>query len=234
MEPWRIVAVALLGVLLCGCATESYFTSDSLNRAQGKPRILVLPADVQLYELSLGGMLEPNAEWTQSARSSVNQALTAQLAKMNVSFVAYAPPPEDSPEFLEVDQVQRLNRAVGSTIQAFHFSKPNRLPSKHDRFDWSLGPSAAILRRAGEADYALFVVMSDSYSSPGRQVFRVLTAAAIGYLPPGGVQQGYASLVDLKTGEVVWFNRLQRGGGELRSAEPAAETVAQLLDKMPK
>ena len=37
----------------------------------------------------------------------------------------------------------------------------------------------------------------------------------------GGSQTGYASLVDLRTGRVVWFNNLARGFGDLREPEPA-------------
>ena len=47
------------------------------------------------------------------------------------------------------------------------------------------------------------------------------------------MQTGYASLVDLKTGRVLWFNRLQRGSGDLREAEKAAETVDALLNEFP-
>jgi hypothetical protein len=43
------------------------------------------------------------------------------------------------------------------------------------------------------------------------------------------MQQGYASLVDLETGRVVWFNHLLRGSGDLREPEKAAETLDVLL-----
>ena len=41
---------------------------------------------------------------------------------------------------------------------------------------------------------------------------------------PGGQQVGFASLVDLNSGQVVWFNRLARETGDLRTADEAAET----------
>jgi hypothetical protein len=48
-----------------------------------------------------------------------------------------------------------------------------------------------------------------------------------------GVQNGYASLVDLRTGQVVWFNRLFSATGDLREAKPAASTVDELLTGFP-
>jgi hypothetical protein len=39
----------------------------------------------------------------------------------------------------------------------------------------------------------------------------------------GGVQSGFASLVDLRTGDIVWFNQLGRATGDLRSRSPRAK-----------
>ena len=49
----------------------------------------------------------------------------------------------------------------------------------------------------------------------------------------GGSQIGYASLVDLQTGRVGWFNDLRRASGDLREAKNAAETVDALLRSCP-
>ena len=55
----------------------------------------------------------------------------------------------------------------------------------------------------------------------------------------GGGQFGYASLVDLRTGEVVWFNVAQASSqvagikfGDIRTPEGAAQMVDRLLDRM--
>ena len=49
----------------------------------------------------------------------------------------------------------------------------------------------------------------------------------------GGEQHGFASLVDLRSGDIVWFNRLLSVVGDLRTEEPAAKTVSQLLEGLP-
>ena len=48
-----------------------------------------------------------------------------------------------------------------------------------------------------------------------------------------GVQTGYASLIDLNTGRVVWFNRLMRPSGDLREPDKADETIDALLREFP-
>jgi hypothetical protein len=57
--------------------------------------------------------------------------------------------------------------------------------------------------------------------------------ALLGVGLAGGTQIGYASLVDLKTGQVVWFNNLLRGTGDLREEKSALETVEVLLKGFP-
>ena len=68
----------------------------------------------------------------------------------------------------------------------------------------------------------------------GRAAAIFLAAALFGVGIQGGSQLGFASLVDLKTGNVVWFNRLARASGDLRTEAPAEETVKTLLTSFPK
>ena len=94
--------------------------------------------------------------------------------------------------------------------------------------------------RFGQAtghDYALFLYASDTFASTERVLLNVIGTAGcfIGFCAPGvggGQQQAYASLVDLRTGEVVWFNLLQSQQGDIRTPEGAAKMVERLLDRM--
>ena len=74
--------------------------------------------------------------------------------------------------------------------------------------------------------------MRDSYVS-GERVAAMIALAVIGIGTPGGMQTGYASLVELETGRVLWFNQLQRVTGDLREADEAAETIDTLLANFP-
>jgi hypothetical protein len=48
----------------------------------------------------------------------------------------------------------------------------------------------------------------------------------------GGQQVAFASLVDLKTGQVVWFNTLASSVGDIRTQEGADKMVKTLLESM--
>jgi len=105
------------------------------------------------------------------------------------------------------------------------------LPSKKGKYDWSLGPEASAIARSQNANYAMFIYVRDSYSTGGRVLVIALTAImSLGQVGlPGGSQVGFASVVDLKTGDIVWFNRMVRGRGDLRTPDPARETVNALV-----
>lgn len=232
----QLAWVAGLALALSACATQSYYTAETLRRdGDGHtPRILMMPPDVELYEFDATGNLDVNALWTRDAAAHLTSGTRAHLEDMHIRFASFSPPAEDSPEAMRLDQVQKLHGAVGTTIRTYHFNQNNRLPTKNGQFDWSLGPEAQALGEHAEADYALFLWVRDSYSTPGRVALRMVAALA-GVSVSGGMQLGHASLVDLKTGQVVWFNALHaRQNGDLRDAANARETVALLLDKLPK
>ena len=73
----------------------------------------------------------------------------------------------------------------------------------------------------------------DSYTSSGRAALRIVGALLLGCDIGGGVQVGVATLVDRRTGQVVWYNLLAKQSGDLRDQEGAATTVRQMLSKLP-
>jgi hypothetical protein len=89
------------------------------------------------------------------------------------------------------------------------------------------------LRNATGADYALFTYIRDSYTSGGRAALRVLGFLAGGGDIGGGMQVGVATLVDLRTGKVVWFNLMERQTGDLRDEKGTKLTVEQMLKGFP-
>jgi hypothetical protein len=122
------------------------------------------------------------------------------------------------------------------TLQQNHFgTKPlpsKQLPNNERRFDWSLGPGVSLIGEKYDADYLLFVFYRDYQASGGRVAFAILAAAA-GVGVSTGYEGGFASLVDLKTGDVVWFNSVAVGAGEMRDPNGARTAVERLFKDIP-
>jgi hypothetical protein len=190
-------------------------------------------------------MVEQRADWTEAARTKVIAALKAQQAGRggNVRVLER----RDGLPGVEAEtlaELERLHYAVGSAIAQHRYSGQS-LPTKRRKgLDWTLGEDAVSLGRQSGFDYALFLHAEDSFASGGRVALQVLGIAgcAVGFCAPnigGGGQFAYASLVDLRTGEVVWFNVLQAGTqiagikmGDIRTPDGAAVMVERLLGRM--
>lgn len=242
----RRVALALVvSVALAGCVQTRQYADVEFTPPQGNYKLLVMRPDVSVGSVTTGGMVEPRADWTEQARSGVLAALKAQQAARGGNI--FIMDKRDSlsgvdPEM--VAELERLHYAVGSSI-ALHKYSGAYLPTKRGKgLDWTLGEDAVALGRKTGYEYALFMHAEDSFASTGRVALQVLGVAGcfIGFCAPnigGGGQFAYASLVDLRTGEVVWFNVVQVGSqiagikmGDIRTEAGSAQLVDRLLDRM--
>lgn len=191
-------------------------------------RVLLMPIDVELFSLSAGGVAEPRADWTAQALRHMTQAIQAKQQAVRVAVVELpAAQADDHAELIG------LHAAVARSIGLHQFGGPMwALPTKGGRLEWSFGDAMQPLRSAGGARYGLFIWVRDSYASPER-MFAMAALAIVGIGLSGGVQTAYASLVDLDSGRVVWFNRLARAYGDLREVVPARESIDALLAGFP-
>lgn len=195
--------------------------------------VVVIDPDIELSEVLAGGVREPRKEWTQAARRLYPQVVRERLAAAHAAQVADYRVPTDLAADTRLGQVLRLNEAVSFSILAYT-SPGNQLATKKGkRLDWTLGPGVEELRQATGADYALFTLIRDSYSSGGRAALRVAAFLLLGSDIGGGTQVGVTTLVDLRSGQVVWFNFLARQTGDLRDRAGATATVQHMLKGLP-
>ena len=229
----ELLAAALTAIALSGCVpNEALRSSSPLPERVNPSVVLLIKPDVQLSVMTASGLEEPNAEWTAAGQANVERALGQLMRERNASLIPYVEPQGDPDKLGRHNQLMKMHQAVGSTILVHKYNQALALPTKTERFDWTLGPGARQLRQESGADYALFVYLRDSYASAGR-VAVIFVGALFGAAIPGGIQVGFASLVDLRNGEVVWFNRLVSGTGDLRTPEPARQAVDSLLTDLP-
>ncbi len=227
-------------LLLCGgllsVASAQTAPAQSRNYAPGftergaGSRTLVLPAEVELFSISAGGVEQPRADWTQTAHELIQKELRRRtpLLGQGLQFLSEAQADEDA-------EILHLHKAVVRSVFVHHMvGGAYTLPTKKGLLDWSMGDAVRPLREKTGADYALFVWVRDSYASAERKAAMVAFALLAGGALSGGRQIAYASLVDLRDGRVVWFNSLSRASGDLREAKSAEETVDTLLERFPR
>lgn len=222
----NLIVLLTLALSLAGCTVANVATQGFSSVPAGAS-VVIMPPDIKYYRITASGIPEPAPDWTATARNEFDTALGnyIQSSSWDVSF-------KDgdglSATAIEYD---KLHSAVGSTILANHFGLA-KLPTKLDTatkqraFDWSLGDGVSAL--APEGDYALFVFYRD-YQASGGRVGMAVFASLLGVAVYTGHQGGFASLVNLRTGDVVWFNNVAAATGNLRSADGAKSIVDQLF-----
>lgn len=245
MRKRGMVLAAAAGLTLAGCVQSRQFADVQFTPPQGNYKLLVLRPDVTVGSLTTGGMVEPRADWTNQARKSITDAIRAQQGTRGGT-VTVIERRNELPGVTadELAEIERLNAAVDQSI-VIHKYLGDYLPTKRGRgLDWTLGDDAVRLGRKTGYDYALFLHAEDQVASGGRVALGILGFAGcfIGFCAPnvgGATQLDYASLVDLKTGEVVWFNVVQAGSqvpgikfGDLRTPAGARQMVERLLGRM--
>ena len=232
-------ALALAGTLIAvpALAQEKAAVKPGFSMPTDKPvRILVFRPDVKVGSQSAGGVVTPNAEWTANARQHLADALVA--AKPGRASEVVFMPELEGDDATTLNEYRSLFKGVATTVLKHRLFKGDRLPTKITGFEYTLGPGVAKLGELGGGDYGLFVVTNDAYGDSGRkalQVFGLLMAGATGFggMVSSGIHAGYAGLVDLKTGDLVWLNADLKMGGDVREMDGAAKRVSQLLEEFP-
>jgi hypothetical protein len=230
--PTNVRTILLLAVfaVLAGCATaQDVQQIDRLESVAENPRVILMPPDIRYYLLTAGGLAEPHAEWTDAAQANFTVAISHFADSIGTDL-----------EIIDRNNLgathvtyEKLYSVVGMTVLQHQFGM-FKLPSKGNGevFDWSLGPGISALAAEHDADYALFVYYRDYQASGGRVALAILSAA-VGYAASAGSEGGFASLVDLRSGDIVWFNVVGAGSGELRDADGAVTAVETLFRDIP-
>lgn len=203
--------------------------------SKSSKKILLFRPSVRVGEQSTGGLFESNAEWTEQAKTNIQAALDRLQGQLG-NEVAVAPEAYGD-DARNLQEHMALFAAVSQSVIEYQFFVGNRLPTKKrdnkaDVFDWSLGKSVADLPGAKDADYGLFIYNRDAYGSTGRKVLQVFAMLG-GVGVTAGEHVGYAGLVDLRTGDLLWLNADAQMGGDVREKDGSEKRVRQLLEDFP-
>ena len=221
LGPIRALAALMMIAAVSACASSAprTFEGDFVRPADNS-RILIMTPDVQLAVLTAAGLQEPREDWSVSGRDNVAAGVAALIQTETHSTSMLDPTTAMDGR---IGQIIRLHDAVGSSILAIN----------NDDFTWTLGEGVQEIATAHNADYALFITARGSYASAGR-VAAMVGLAVLGVGVPLGGQQAFASLVDLRTGNVIWFNVATASPNQdMRTPEGAASLAETLMRDAP-
>ena len=225
----RKLFVLAASLLVAACTTTNVKLATAVEKPRADAQVMVLQPDVQLGVLTMSGLTEPRADWSASGRDNIAAEVKKALDVKGLKYTQVDPAAAMSGH---TGQLLRLNAAVGQSILLFNYGAIN-LPTHKGSFEWTLGEGAHDLGGAYNSEYALFINARGSYSSDARKL-AWLGAAAFGVALPTGGQYLSASLVELKTGRIIWFNQAVAGpDADIRNPEGAHNLVAEMLKTAP-
>lgn len=209
-----IFPLLILVLLLTACATPQKYAASpafiNASAAQKPKKVLLLPIDIDVIEISAGGVPEKVEAWSKQAKSNVKQSLQKTIGtKQNFELIEI--PEMDTSEKDILEQYLAFYEVVGGDAFIFGRSPDPAWQHKTKHFDYTLGNGLSFLKQKTGADAALFVVGSDQISTGGRKAAIVL-GAMIGVVIPAGMTFVSVGLVELDSGNILWLN-YDFGGG---------------------
>jgi hypothetical protein len=210
-------------------------TASGYALPKDKPvTIVLMRPDTDVGELAAGGLPQPNADWTKAARTNLAEALKAEVAAKKLDLKIIAEQWGDAGR--DVADYTALHQAIADAIIQ-HKYYGAKLPTKKDKFDWTMGPGAQKLGDLSGGNYALFLFTRDSFASASRKGMQVagMLGCIVGLcvIVSGGQHVAYASLVELSSGNIVWFNVLRGSKGDVREKDGASGMVTAIMASMP-
>ena len=198
--------VCVLGMVMgCGLATQRIHPEFEIRVTKIRNAVLV-PPDVDIYELSSAGPVMLRNDWSAAGRINLQQALLHSLGNKRFSVKPLAGNSEIAEELAEIRSLYKL---VNKSMQRHTFG-PGKATDKYHGFKYSLGSLEDILEEL-DADSLIFISGSEHISRGGRKALIDLAIAD-------------------SSGTIVYYSvRGCKEGNDLRDPKSAAFMIQDLL-----
>lgn len=235
MKIRSLLASVLLAVSLTGCiqATipqyRAHYSFVEKPDVYAPHKVLLLPVDVIIKEVTAGGVAEEVPDWSKRGSTNVREALSKYFNAEKKKKIRLLEMPKLSDR--DNDNVKQhlalYRRVAGAVVDTSYGQMP--WPHKIQKFDYTLGHGLSALAERTGADSAIIVVGEDEVSTTGRKI-AAFFLDSVSY----GHSFLSAAIVNLKTGDVLWFNyAFQYKSTDMREPDDALKLVEMLFQEYP-
>lgn len=140
----------------------------SQNLEARPKKVVLLPPQVFVFELSAGGVPTRMADWEATARDNLITATTRQAQDSRLFELVPAPPLAPA-DLDQLDAHIGLYDRVAQSVFVYGRGEQDAWAHKKYEFDYTVGPGLGFLREQTGADAALIVLGSDFISSSERK-----------------------------------------------------------------
>ena len=230
----RLLLVFALSVPALAIAAYSAVNPKlaTLSQDERPKKILLLPPQMFVAEMSAGGVIQRQDDWTKEANENLTAAAETYFRESG-HFEAVRMPMLDGEAAETVESHIGLYDRLAFAIYIYGRGLDNGWQHKKTEWDYTLGNGLAFLREKSGADTALIFTGADIISSGGRKA-AFAVGLLLGIAIPIGQSFISVGLADLNTGEIRWMSYDQ--SMTLDSRDPAAvqELVKDFFISYPK
>ena len=239
MERYRGFAALLLAMaLLSGCATPTakiHYTLKEHPDSRPLQQVVLLPVDVNVKEMSAGGVEEEVPEWSRKAEENIRSALLiARGSEGGCCVTRMVDSSSLTPEEREsLEEHLALFNTVAANAMWVDLPGNSAWHFKSEHFDYTLGDGLSFLKTRYGVDAGLIILGEDVVTTGGRKAMAILAAAGGLYVPLGhSILVG--GLVDFETGDLLWLNHtVSTGNADLRDPESCLALARKLMENYP-
>lgn len=238
--PFWLTIITLASLFGTGCVTVSqeielvhYTIASKSDLAKHLPKkLVIMPIDVQVGELSMAGV-EEVPEWTEQAKTLFAEELEAYADERD-DLKLVDMPKLSRKQQATLEEHLALNRVVWPTAVSYATQMGPAWSHKQDRFDYSIGSGLKFMRKKTRADAGLILVGTDTNSSTGRVAANVLLSVLYG-LPQlnGGNSFLAVGIVDFRTGNLLWVNWGARNTGSFLDPKSVRTMLDLVMSNYP-
>ena len=220
--------------------TDAADTGTAAPVATGEVRrVVVLQPEFRVFVQSAGGTREIEPGWTEQAQNALALAVERHL-RHDPRFAVAAPvEPATAEEATLLREHVELFKVIASNSSMMIRFGGKAWQEKKLQYDYTLGDGLALYGDRSNADYAFMIGGAQVKQTGGSVFMQLALAGTLGVVMPGGGTYLMLALVDMRTGDIVWFNSLEGGevfgmtGSDLRKEGTADEIVGRLFDPFP-
>ena len=189
----------------------------------------LIPPDIEIYELTAGGVRELKDEWSDMGKENVINSLMKKLKEKDIKVETFT-----KDEIME--ETLALYRAVSMCIE-LHTQGPFAFPEKQKNFDYSIGSIEKTLEE-NNVDALMIIYGSDEDTTGGRQALIALgvlasIATGVAVAPRAGITTMDVALVD-PSGTILWYKNKSSGASHaLKKPEDATSFVEDIFSDFP-
>ena len=212
--------IFFLFFIIAGCTTTTptaklHHTIKNPEQAPQLKQIVLLPVDIDIYELSMGGVEEEVPEWSSKVEENIHQAFfsvtKANAREPYIKQLVLLILTSEEREILEEHLALFSSVSATAIWTTSSFNKPWNF--KQDHFDYTIGDGLRFLKTKYDVDAGLIIIGEETVSTSGRQAAAAFGAVLLGMYIPTGNAVLIGGLVDFETGNLLWMDYHSAGAG---------------------